>query len=131
MKQLLIMAISLIMLSTSGAMAADKGEAIPVIKETTHNFGIISEKDGPVSHEFVITNEGKGNLIIYDATADCGCTKPEFPKNPIAPGKSGKIKVTFQPLGQLGSFKKAVTIKTNGKPSKLRVRITGSVNPNK
>ena len=65
----------------------------------------------------------------FSATAECGCTKPVFPKQPIAPGKNGVIKVTYNPIGRPGAFDKVVTIKTNGKPGKVRLKIRGTVMP--
>lgn len=100
-----------------------------VVEKSTFDFGMVKEDGGPVSHEFTITNDGKGNLVVIDAKADCGCTRPEFPKAPIAPGKSGKIKVTYNPLGRPGSFDKVVTVRTNGSPSKIRLKIRGTVTP--
>lgn len=99
--------------------------------ETSHSFGTVPEKGGKVSHVFEFTNTGDSNLVIVDASADCGCTVPEFPAQPIAPGKKGKIKVTFDPLYRPGSFNKVVTVRTNGKQKKVRLKITGTVNPNK
>lgn len=110
---------------------AKKKTAVPAVQEKVYNFGIIDQKGGPVSHVFKIENTGDANLVILDAKADCGCTKPEYTEKPIAPGKSGDVKVTFQPLGQRGGFDKNVTVKTNGKPGKIVLRITGTVNPNK
>lgn len=97
--------------------------------EYRYDFGNVKEKSGPVSHEFVFTNNGDGNLIIIDATATCGCTKPEYPKNPIAPGKKGKIKVTYNPVGRPGPIDRTVTVKTNGSPKKVRLKIVGNVIP--
>lgn len=96
-----------------------------------YNFGNIREDGGPVSCEFEFVNTGSSNLVVISATAECGCTTPEFPKQPIAPGKKGKIKVTYNPLGRPGGFDKVVTVKTNGKPSKARLKIRGSVIPKK
>ena len=109
--------------------AKPKGKGEMKMKETVHDFGNIKEADGPVSVSFTFTNVGKANLIIYEAKADCGCTTPEYPKAPIAPGKSGKIKVTYNPLGRPGAFDKSVTIKTNGNPTKVRVKVRGTVMP--
>lgn len=106
-----------------------EGKAKPVAVEKSYDFGNIRESRGSVSHEFVITNEGTGNMIIYDVTAQCGCTRPEYPKNPIGPGKSAKVKVTYNPLGRPGSFNKSVTVKTNGDPRKVVLKIKGSVIP--
>lgn len=98
-------------------------------EQTTHNFGTIKENGGPVTCEFPFVNEGEANLIIFDATAECGCTRPSYPKQPIAPGKSGVIKVTYNPVGRPGAFDKMVTVKTNGKPGKVRLKVKGTVMP--
>lgn len=113
------------------AVAKDDTKPVMEAKETVHNFGNIREDGGPVSCEFEFENTGKGNLVIVSATAECGCTKPEFPKQPIAPGKKGKISVTYNPLGRPGGFDKVVTVKTNGKPGKMRFKIRGTVIPKK
>ncbi|MDE6443798.1 MAG: DUF1573 domain-containing protein [Muribaculaceae bacterium] len=99
------------------------------VAKSTYDFGMVKEDGGPVSCEFTINNDGKGNLVVIDAKADCGCTRPEFPQAPIAPGKSGKVKVTYNPLGRPGSFEKVVTLKTNGSTSKIRLKIRGTVTP--
>lgn len=98
----------------------------------THDFQTISEDKGPVSCEFEFTNTGSDPLMIINASASCGCTRPEFPKKPVAPGKKGKIKVTYNPLGRPGEFTKQITVRTNSsekKERKITLRITGFVNP--
>lgn len=112
-----------------GAAASGNGKASMKFKESVHDFGVIKEADGPVSCEFDFTNAGNANLVVISATAECGCTRPEYPKQPVAPGKGGKIKVTYNPAGRPGAFDKMVTVKTNGKPSKLRLKIRGNVLP--
>ena len=111
------------------AIAKTKEKAQVKFSETTFDFGYIKENGGPVSHEFTFTNEGPGNLVILDAKAECGCTTPEFPDAPVAEGKKGKIKVTYNPLGRPGGFTKVVTVKTNGSPSKISLKIRGTVVP--
>ena len=111
--------------------AKDAAKASIKFKETVHDFGNVREDGGPVSCEFEFENIGDANLVIVSATAECGCTTPEFPKQPVAPGKTGKIKVTYNPLGRPGGFEKVVTIKANGKPAKARVKIRGTVIPKK
>ena len=103
-----------------------KGDAKIHFKETVYDFGEISVKDGKVSHEFTFTNDGDKNLVITNARADCGCTKPEYSDAPVAPGKSGKVKVTFAPAAQ-GHFSKKITVTTNGVPRKARLLIKGEV----
>lgn len=135
MKKKLIIFLTVALLGAAlPAMAkktAKEGQAMPRVAEAVHDFGIINEKGGPVSHEFEISNVGDGNLVIIDATAECGCTRPDYPKSPIAPGKKNKIKVTYNPIGRPGAFEKTVTVKTNGKPKKLSLKIRGTVNPQK
>lgn len=94
--------------------------------ESSYDFGQISLKKGKVSHEFTFTNSGEKNLVITDARADCGCTRPEYSDAPIAPGKTGAVKVTFAPAAK-GHFTKKVTITTNGSPRKVRLLIKGEV----
>lgn len=113
-----------------GAEAKKKnkeGTAKLEFREKVYDFGNVEEQGGPVSHNFVFDNAGDGNLVIYEATAECGCTRPEYPKNPVTPGKSDKLKVTFNPIGRIGSFEKVVSVKTNGEPRKVRVKIRGNV----
>ncbi len=74
-----------------------------------HNFGKI-KKGTPVSYSFSFVNSGSKPLVVEIATAECGCTTPEYPKQPIAKGKEGKIKVTYN-AALSGVFKKNVTVK--------------------
>ena len=101
------------------------------VEHPTHSFGNIKEADGPVSHEFVVTNDGDAPLIIKSARASCGCTTPVVPKAPIRPGETGVIKVTYDPSGRPGEFEKNITVRHNGKPSKTQLRIKGVVIPRK
>lgn len=127
----IILALALCGLVFAALPAAAKKKAEITFKEMSYNFGNVRERGGEVSHEFVFENTGDANLVILDATADCGCTVPSYPKNPVAPGKKGKIKVTFNPLLRPGGFTKVVTVKSNAKNKRVRLKITGVVNPNK
>ena len=131
MKKIILLIAVAILSSLAVVNAKDKKEAKIVFAEKSHNFGVVKEDGGPVSHEFTFTNDGTGNLIIYEASAQCGCTKPEYPKNPVAPGKGSKIKVTYNPIGRPGPFEKVVTVKTNAKGGKVRLKISGNVTPKK
>lgn len=125
-----ISAILLIVVATlMVALPADakKKRAAITFDESSYEFGTVSETGGKVSHDFVFTNTGDANLVISDAKADCGCTVPEYPKNPIAPGKKGVIRVTYNPLYRPGGFHKQVTVKTNAKPNKSVIKISGVV----
>ena len=108
---------------------ADDKQAEATFPAKSHDFGTIKEANGPVSCTFEFTNTGDKPLLIIDATASCGCTRPEYPSKPIKPGKKGKIKVTYSPIGRPGAFKKTVKIKTNGKERMTVLRIEGTVIP--
>ena len=110
---------------------ADDSQAEAKFDVKYHDFGTIQEANGPVSCTFEFTNIGDKPLLIIDATASCGCTRPEYPTKPIKPGKKGKIKVTYSPIGRPGAFKKTVKIKTNGKERTTTLRIEGTVVPKK
>lgn len=108
-------------------IAAGKGAEM-TFNEKTHDFGTIKEANGPVTHTFEFTNTGGEPLVIINVNASCGCTRPEYPKEPIMPGKKGKVKVTFNPAGRPGEFSKEVKIRTNGDKRPI-LRITGTVIP--
>jgi len=80
-----------------------------------------------VQHEFKFKNTGKSPLIISNATATCGCTIPETPKEPILPGKEGVIKVVFNSEGKMGMQDKVVTVTSNANPNISTVHLVGEV----
>lgn len=80
--------------------------------DTLHNFGKIHEGE-VVSHEFTFTNKGKTPLVISSASGSCGCTVPEYPKDPVLPGQAATLKVTFNSAGKGGHQEKSVTLITN------------------
>lgn len=129
MKKIIALALIIVTLGCFCAQAKKNADGKAEIKftEYRHDMGTVKEKGGPVSCEFQFTNTGDGNLVIVDAKATCGCTRPEYPKNPIAPGKSGKIKVTYNPLARVGAIDRTVTVTTNGNPKKVRLHIVGNV----
>ncbi|KAA6311578.1 hypothetical protein EZS27_037321 [termite gut metagenome] len=93
-----------------------------------HDFGTFSEKEPIVSCEFTFTNVGNMPLIIHQAIASCGCTVPEYTKEPVLPGKTGMVQVTYNGTGKaLGHFKKSITLRTNGKTEMLRLYIEGDM----
>lgn len=82
-------------------------------EQDTIDFGTINQGD-QVDRDFKFKNTGKSALVITNATAPCGCTKPTFSAEPIAPGKSDVIHVHFNSAGKMGQQYKPVTITTNG-----------------
>jgi Protein of unknown function (DUF1573) len=96
--------------------------------ETSHDWGTIAEGE-KMTHVFKFKNTGTNDMIISDAHGSCGCTVPEWPKEPIKPGKSSQIKVIFDSKGKAGDQNKSVTITANTEPSSMVLMIKGKVTP--
>ena len=110
-----------------GAQTETKGAEIKFDK-LTHDFGKFSESSPKVSCVFTYTNVGDSPLIINQAMASCGCTVPEYTKQPVMPGQKGEIKVTYNGTGRFpGHFKKSITIRTNGVVEMTRLYIEGDM----
>jgi hypothetical protein len=95
----------------------------------SHDFGTIKEEDGPVSHDFKFTNTGKAPLIISNVKASCGCTTPEWTKDPVLPGKTGFIRAVYNTANRPGNFNKSLTITANTEPATTTLFINGVVVP--
>ena len=102
----------------------------PLIKfdRTEHDFGTIKEGD-VVETEFTFTNDGKSELIITSATATCGCTVPEYPKEPVLPGQQGRIKVKFDSNHRPNKQQKEVNLTTNTESGTEKLIIKAMVTP--
>ena len=107
---------------------SDKSNASQLtFEKTTHDFGVISNgADG--TYEFVFTNTGKEPLIITNAKGSCGCTVPEWPKQPIPPNASDVIKVKYD-TKRTGKFQKSITISSNAETPTTVIFIKGEVLP--
>lgn len=95
---------------------------------TEHNFGTIEEKKGPVSYEFIFSNDGNLPLIISRVQPSCGCTSPEWTREPVMPGKLGSINVKFDPKGRPGPFTKTIAVYSNAENKNVVLKIKGYVN---
>ncbi len=82
-------------------------------EKTVHDFGTFNEADGKVETVFVFKNTSKENLVVSRVQASCGCTTPDWSKEPIAPGKKGFVKASYNPAGRPGNFNKSVTVTSN------------------
>ncbi len=96
---------------------------------TKYSFGKIKQHV-PASTSFEFTNKSDGKLIVESATAECGCTTPEFPKTPIAKGKTETIKVTYNAENP-GQFTKKVTVKFANVAEPVILTIEGEVEVSK
>jgi len=104
------------------------GENMPSIRfdRDVHDFGRLTDNEN-VSYSFHFVNAGKADLLIGGCTATCGCTVADYPRERIAPGKDGYVKVSFKSAGMSGRQVKEVTVSTNGDPSRVKLRIMAEV----
>jgi hypothetical protein len=93
--------------------------------EVSHDFATLQKGD-ECSYEFKFKNTGKEPLILANCQASCGCTTPSCPKEPIAPGASGVIKVKYD-SNRVGVFSKTVTVTSNAKNSPITLSIKGKI----
>lgn len=95
----------------------------------SHDFGQFSEANPIVKCVFKFTNVGTAPLIINQAIASCGCTVPTYTKEPVKPGESGQIEVTYNGKGKFpGRFSKNITVRSNAKETGVvRLTITGEM----
>ena len=105
-------------------------QGAPVISfdKEEYDFGTVKEGE-VVETTFVVTNSGKSDLVITNAQASCGCTVPNWPKEPIAPGKTGEIKVSFNTSGKPNKQSKSITLTTNTEKGREILKISGMVTP--
>lgn len=94
-----------------------------------HDFGTIREEAGPVVHTFEFTNTGQNPIAIDRVNTSCGCTTPDFPRQPIAPGAKGRVVIEFAPMGYPGAIEKTVTVVSGGGMYVNKLAITGYVTP--
>lgn len=98
--------------TVTAATPAVKGPAFSFKGGETFDFGEL--KEGPAAeHVFEFTNTGNEPLIIQNASASCGCTTPEWSKEPVLPGKKGKITVRYNTQGRPDPFTKSVFVSSN------------------
>ena len=92
---------------------------------STHDFGKI--KQGvPVTYEFKFTNKGKTPLVITNAQGSCGCTTPNWTRDPVMPGGEGVVKATFNAMA-VGPFDKTVSVTANVDGGVVVLHIKGEV----
>ena len=126
MKKLLFVAAAFIL--TAGAMAqTTKPDDFSKFNTIKYDFGKIKQSV-PVTYYFEVTNTSDKPLVIENAHATCGCTTPEYQKDPILPGKTAKIKVGYNAANG-GHFEKPVYVKFAGIDEEKVLAITGEVLP--
>ncbi len=96
-------------------------------REEVHNFGTVDENNGPVTHEFVFTNNSGRDVRILKVQASCGCTTPGWTRDPIPSGQQGFVQVSYNPKGRPGYFNRSLTVTTDLEPNPITLQIKGQV----
>ncbi len=115
---------------TNSSSAEEKENAVAEgaqidFKNTEHNFGKIPYQ-GNAEYNFTFENTGTEPLVLQNVKSTCGCTVPEWPKEPVAPGESASIKVRYNTRIS-GSFAKGITVYSNAENATVQLRIKGEV----
>ncbi len=124
MKKLFSMAAMLMI-----AVAAMAQQPVITFEKVEHDFGKINEADGRVTTVFTFKNEGMEALVLSNVRASCGCTTPKWTREPIEPGQTGEITVTYNPSGRPGRFTKTITVTSNATEGTKKLTIKGEVIP--
>ena len=109
-----------------GANTTDDDKPFFEFVEEVIDFGQITQGE-VITTVFRFRNVGKSDLIISSAQGSCGCTVPEWPKEPIKPGKNGEITVTFDSKGKFGVQNKTITLVSNTIPNTKVIALKGEV----
>lgn len=132
MKKLLFSTLLLLIGIVAFASNNEEPQAEISFENTTYNFGEFPESSPKVTCVFKFKNTGDKPLVIHQAVASCGCTVPQYPKEPIQPGNSGEIIVTYNGAGKFpGHFRKSITLRTNAKNEMTRLYVEGDMIANK
>ncbi len=127
-KLVFLMAMAMVAFSAKAQEKAITNGPVITFEESSKDFGDITQGD-KVEHVFKLENTGKAPLVISNVAATCGCTVPNWPKEPIAPGKTAEIKVTFNSAGKMGKQNSVVRIYSNASEPIEKVSMISNVLP--
>ena len=111
------------------AVNAQYAQTMMKVSETEHDFGKFKEEAGRQTYDFTVTNTGTDPLVIQNVVASCGCTTPNWTKQPIPAGGTGKITANYDPKDRPGPFSKTLSVYSNSKPEVVVLIIKGEVIP--
>jgi hypothetical protein len=97
------------------------------LSATEHDFGTFKEEAGRQTFDFIVTNTGTEPLVIQNVVASCGCTTPDWTKQPIPIGAKGKVTAIYDPKDRPGQFNKTLSVYSNTKPEVVVLVIKGEV----
>ncbi|HKL71122.1 MAG TPA: DUF1573 domain-containing protein [Marinilabiliaceae bacterium] len=121
--------IQVLFLIAALSIAAFAQNAKPVLsfEKKIHDFGDIKEGDGVISYVFEFINNGAQPLVVHNVRASCGCTTPDWTRQPVMPGGKGTVKVAFDPANRPGNFNKSITVSSNSETATEVLRVVGNV----
>ncbi|MDV3309512.1 MAG: DUF1573 domain-containing protein [Cyclobacteriaceae bacterium] len=115
-------------LSLLFAAASFAQQARPLqFQEVIHDFGYVDQNGGPVTYSFQFANISERPVRILSVQASCGCTTPDWTRDPVSPGKGGFIQASYDPKGRPGYFNKSLTVTTDADPNPFILQIKGQV----
>jgi hypothetical protein len=115
--------ILILILISSAGISAQKIE----FEKTVHDFGTVPSILGPVTYTFKFKNVGDKPLVVKTVNSTCGCTVPGWTKEPVKPGETGEVGVSYTSINSAHSFNKRVTVRANGSPGAVVLTIKGVV----
>ncbi|MCX6325268.1 MAG: DUF1573 domain-containing protein [Bacteroidia bacterium] len=119
----------LTLLIFGGIVKAQVAQPKMQLSATEHDFGTFKEEAGRQTFDFIVTNTGNDPLVIQNVVASCGCTTPEWTKQPIPAGGKGKVTAIYDPKDRPGVFSKTLSVYSNSKPEVVILVIKGEVTP--
>ena len=99
--------------------------------KNVHDYGSVKEEIEVALSEFEFTNTGKTPVVIQRVVTSCGCAAPSYTREPVLPGKKGKVKVAYNTIHRPGTFRKSVRVYTNVPDTVYTLTIKGNVIPRK
>jgi Protein of unknown function (DUF1573) len=110
----------------AGAATEKKSGAVMTPDESRFEFGTVNQGE-IVDHTFTFRNTGTEPLVITNVGVSCGCTTPEYTKDPVMPGKAGKITARFNTTGKMGQQNKVLTVSSNNANGEVQLTLAGTV----
>ena len=111
--------------------AQSKPKAEVEFDKNVHDYGSVKEEVEVALSEFEFTNVGKTPVVIQRVVTSCGCAAPSYTREPVLPGKKGKVKVAYNTIYRPGTFRKSVRVYTNVPDTVFTLTIKGNVIPMK
>ncbi len=112
--------------ATAAPAMEKKSGAMMTPDEMKYEFGSVKQGD-IVEHVFTFRNTGTEPLVISNVGVSCGCTTPEYTKDPVMPGKAGKITARFNTAGKMGQQNKVLTVNSNNANGDVQLTLSGTI----